>query len=61
MPHIHIEDGILTTERFGDRVAIRLPEGGHVEIRTDVGHTDVEVRGRTGAVERRFRLPKEGA
>jgi hypothetical protein len=59
MPHIEIQDGVLITQRFGATVRVPVPVGGRVEICTQSTHTDVEVRERTGAVHRRFRLPRD--
>ncbi|MDP3910177.1 MAG: hypothetical protein Q8Q14_07275 [Gemmatimonadales bacterium] len=61
MAHIEIQDGVLTTHRFGDRVQIRVPAGGRVEICTEPTHTDVQVKERGGTISRQFRLPREPA
>lgn len=61
MAHIEIADGMLITERFGDRVRVQLPEGARVEISTEKDHADIAVRARGGAVVRRFRLPRAKA
>jgi hypothetical protein len=58
MATIEIQDGVLTTERFGDKVQIRVPKGGSVELCTYEAHTDVELREPSGRVMRRFRLPR---
>lgn len=58
---IEVKDGLLCTSRFGDRVNVRIPDGGRVEIRTAPEHVDVEIRTATGAQHRTFRLPKDGA
>lgn len=59
MAKIHIENGVLLTERFGDPVKIRVPKGGTVDIRPSRKHADVLLRERSGAIARSFRLPKE--
>lgn len=61
MAHVKIQDGTLTTERFGDRLQVAIPRGGKVELRPRPQHVDVEIREKDGTVHRKFRLPKEGS
>lgn len=57
MAYFEINDGTLTTKRFGDRVQIPIPTGGRVELLPNQDHVDVEVRESRGTVFRKFRLP----
>jgi hypothetical protein len=59
MPYFDIHDGILSTQRFGDRIQIAIPARGRVEIHPGPQYADVEMHEATGAVVRRFRLPEE--
>ena len=58
---IEVKDGVLSTQRFGDRINVAIPPGGCVEIRPSRNHSDVQIRTPTGAVQRNVRLVKEDA